>query len=150
MSRRVKSWRVVMAGILPQRRPGVRALRGSAQEVEGADLAAEAQRVVDDAGQELVQALVEDRVDAAVAQARVDLAGAPVALAAAPAERLGEVVEGRDDLPVAADERARHLRAEDQELGDPPGRERLVVDPLVGAPRRDRAEDRLPLPVVER
>ena len=44
----------------------------------------------------------------------------------------------------------RHLVVEDQQVGDQPGLEAFAIDPVIGGERRDRAQDRGPLEIVER
>src|SRR3546814_4114121 len=53
--------------------------------------------------------------------------------------------------PLAAEgEAARHLRIEDQEFGDLERADLRAIEPAIGAVRRDRAQNRLPLHIVDR
>ena len=61
-----------------------------------------------------MQARLEDVLDPPVAQSRMQLAGEAVALAALAAIGLGQQIEILGDLVVAAEQRARHLRPQDQ------------------------------------
>ena len=76
------------------------------------------------------------------------VAGEALARAAA-AVGVGDEIEVADQDLVAVGERARHLPVEDQEVRDEPGLDALAVDPVVGGQRRDLAQDRGPLEIVE-
>ena len=112
---------------------------------------ARAQPVVggDELADELVQALLEDLLHAAVLKPGADRAGLPLRRALA-AIGLRDVVEVLHQIAVAARERARHLVLEDEQVGDQPRLDALPVDPVIGGQRRDRAQDRRPLEIVER
>src|SRR5208282_2890608 len=118
-------------------------------EVKLGDLFAEQDRAIDELGQELMQAALEDLLNLAVAQPRMGLARQSVAFAAL-AIGIADRIELARDLVVATEERARHLGPEDQQLGDQPGLEPLLIDPMIAPERRDRLQDRLPLVIVER
>src|SRR5262249_51851058 len=62
----------------------------------------------------------------------------------------GDVVEVDHQVLVAAGERARHLIAQYEQVGDQPRLHALAIDPVIGGERRDRAQDRRPLEIVER
>ena len=54
------------------------------------------------------------------------------------------------DRFIAGNQRARHLGTQDQEIGDEPGLHAGAIDPVIGGVRRDGAQDRRPLKIVER
>src|SRR5215203_2278153 len=93
--------------------------------------AAEAVVVVDEGGDELVQARLENLVHAAVLQPAADAAGLPLrwALTAVVA---GDAVKVLYQILVATRQRPRHLLVEDEQVGDQPRLEALLVDPVVG------------------
>ena len=50
-------------------------------------------------------------------------------------------VETAHDIVVARDERARHFRLEDEQIGDQPRLHAFAIDPMIGGMRRDGAQD---------
>ena len=99
---------------------------------------------------ELVQPGLEDLVHAGCSRAACEPARAWRCAGALPAVGARDVVEMLDEVRVAARERARHLVVEDQQVGDQPRLQALAIDPVIGGERRDRAQDRGPLEIVER
>src|SRR6185369_4632135 len=98
---------------------------------------------------EFMDAVLEDIVHMAVFKPVADAAG--VALGGALAA-IGDadLVEIAHEVAVAARERPRQRVVQDQEVGDQPRFQRLAVDPVIGGQRRNRAQDRGPLIVVQR
>ena len=84
-----------------------------------------------------------------VLQPRADAAGLALRRPL-PAVGAGDAVEILHQVLVAARERPRHLLVQDQQVGDQPRLEALAIDPVIGGERRDRAQDRRPLEIVER
>ena len=105
--------------------------------------------VLDEIVDELVQSGLEDFLDATVLQPSPDRTrlALRVALAAIGA---GDAVEILHKVLVAARKRARHFVLEHEQIGDQPGLDVLAIDPVIGGERRDRAQDRRPLVIVER
>ena len=93
-----------------------------------------------------MQAVAEDIVDPSIAQVGIQIAGEARAF-----QMLGrrEQAESPVDLGEAGVERARKGRVQDQQFGDPPGRDLAPVDVAVGAEGADRAEQRAPLVIVD-
>ena len=86
-------------------------------------------------------------VGAAVVQPRVQLARRALDLAA---RVVAQHLERLVDEVHAGMQRARHVVAQDQELGDPARRDHVAVDLAVGLEARHRAQQRAPLVVVDR
>src|SRR5581483_3573800 len=103
----------------------------------------------DELADEFVQAALKNAVHAAVLQARADAARLALCRAL-PAINRGDRIEIAHDGFVAGRQRARHLVLEDQEVGDEPGLDAVAIDPVIGGVRRDRAQDRRPLEIIER
>src|SRR6185312_17339227 len=98
---------------------------------------------------ELVHAMLEDVVHVAVLEAIADAAGMALRGALA-AIGDADLIEIAYQIAVAACQRARQRVVEDQEVGDQPRFQGLAIDPVIGGERRDRAQDRGPLVIIER
>src|SRR5262249_25546071 len=105
--------------------------------------------VGDESADELVQPVLEYLLHAAVLEPRADRTREPLRRSL-PAVGARHLIEVAHHVVVAAGERARHLRVEDQEIGDQPRLETLAIDPMIGGERRYRAQDRGPLEIIER
>ena len=113
--------------------------------VRARDLDAQAIVAGNELGQELVQTRLEDGAHVTFRQQAPGLVRDRLAAVAAAVEA-AELVERRHDLLVAEMQRARHLLAQHQELGDEPRPvAAVVIEPAIGAVRRHRAQDRRPL-----
>ena len=77
-----------------------------------------------------MQAQFEDLVDAAISKLRI---GLPCHSAAFELLLAGKLVQRVDDHLVAMMQRARHVGAQNQELGNAPRIDRVVIDAAVGA-----------------
>src|SRR6516225_1494924 len=98
---------------------------------------------------ELVQAALENSVHVAVLKPGAD--GAGLALRRPlPAVDLRDLIEVADHILVAARKRSRHLIVENEQVCDQPGFQAFAVDPMIGRERRDRAQYRRPLEIVQR
>ena len=104
--------------------------------------------VGDELADELVQAALENLLHSAVLDPCADGAGLPLRRSLA-AIGASDVIEVLHHITVAARERARHLVLEDEQVRDQPGLHALPINPMVGGERRDRAQDRRPLEIVE-
>src|SRR5262245_5852743 len=133
----------------PASRLPPRAVRPALHQILLGDGGAETVVVLDEFADELVHSLLENLLHAAVLEPGAHGAGLALGRTLA-AIGAGDVVEIEHEVLVAARERARHLIAQDEEIGDQPGLDALAVDPVVGGERRDRAQDRRPLEIVER
>src|SRR4029078_2237776 len=120
-------WHARRGSALSSRRPGDDGRRH--QEIV---LQLDAERAVggNEVDQEFVQARLEDLVDAAIAQPRVDLAGEPAAFELLLA---GKLVQRADHHLIAMMQRARHVGAQDEQFGDAPRIDRVVIDAAIGA-----------------
>src|ERR1700737_3590894 len=96
-----------------------------------------------------MDAVLEDLVHVAVLQAIADAAGMTLRGALA-AIGDADLVEIAYQIAVTAGQRTRQRIVEDQEIRDQPRLQRLPIDPVVGGQRRDRAQDRGPLIIIER
>ena len=93
-----------------------------------------------------MQTGAKDPVDPAMFEPRISLAGE------VPAFQLllaGKLVERADEVVIAMVQRARHVLAQDEQLGDAPGVDGIAIDVAVGAKGADRAQQRAPLVIVD-
>src|SRR5690606_40170734 len=97
------------------------------QKVTSADLQSEPVVLIDMIAQKLMQPLPEDILDLAESEPRINLPRDPVTFVALPVF-LTQPVETFLDFCGATDERARHLLAHDEELGNQPGLQALAID----------------------
>src|SRR6476469_2212305 len=83
---------------------------------------------LDEGGEEFMQTGAKDPVDAAIFEPRISLAGE------VPAFQLllaGKLVERADEGVIAMVQRARHVLAQDEQLGDAPGVDGIAIDVAV-------------------
>src|SRR5262249_48502011 len=97
----------------------------------------------------LMQPALKDPGHAAVLKPGADAPGLSLGRPL-PAVDAGNCIEIAHDRLVAGGERARHFVFQDQEIGDQPWFEAITINPMIGCKRRDRAQDRRPLEIVER
>src|SRR3984885_3319843 len=119
------------------------------EEILIGDCTREARVVLDEFSDELVQSALENLGHAGALKLGVHCPRLALGDAAAPIVA-GERVGGAVEPLVAGDERARHRRLPDQEVGHQPRLPPIAIDPVVGGGRRNRAQDRHPLEIVER
>ncbi len=67
----------------------------------------------------------------------------------APGARHRQLVEAAENFLVARGETPRDLAVEDEQVGDQPRLDRIAIDPAIRSQRRDGAQDRRPLEIVE-
>src|SRR5580704_1654661 len=123
--------------------------KASMQKILAVDCLSEAVVVLDEGGDEFMQAGLKYFLCRCVGEPRHHLMRLSLRRAGA-AIGVADRVEEMDDIVVAGDQRARHFLFEDQKIGDQPWLYALAIDPMIGRERRDRAQDRGPLEVVER
>src|ERR1700730_14966145 len=119
------------------------------QKILAVDRLPETVVVLDEGGDEFMQAGLKNFLCRCVREPRDHLMGLSLRRADA-AIGAADCVEEMDDIVVAGDERARHFLFEDQKIGDQPWLHALAIDPMIGGERRDRSQDRGPLEIVER
>ena len=93
-----------------------------------------------------MQTGAKDPVDPAMFEPRISLAGE------VPAFQLllaGKLVERADEVVVTMVQRARHVLAQNEQLGDAPGIDGVAIDIAVGAKSPDRTQQSAPLIVVD-
>src|SRR5690606_6460899 len=118
------------------------------QKVTSADLQSEPVVLIDMIAQKLMQPLPEDILDLAESEPRINLPRDPVTFVALPVF-LTQPVETFLDFCGATDERARHLLAHDEELGNQPGLQALAIDSVVTAISGNGPQDGRPLVIVD-
>ena len=121
----------------------------SGEEILLGDRGREARVVLDELGDELVEAALENLGHARTLEPGVHCPRLALGDAASPVFA-GERIERAVDALVAGDERARHCRLQDQEVGDQPRLDPVAIDPMIGGRSGDRAQDRHPLEIIER
>src|ERR1700730_7629392 len=116
----------------------------SMQKILAVDCLAQAVVVLDEGGDEFMQAGLKNLLCRCIREPRHDVMRLPLrwaGVAIGGADR----VEEMDDIVVAGDQRARHFLLKDQKIGNKPWLHALTIDPMIGGERRDRAQDRGPL-----